>query len=59
MPALTAEQVVSKELILHADETVLVHGAGGITGGLIVQLAALTGATVIATCRPDNACQRR
>jgi NADPH:quinone reductase-like Zn-dependent oxidoreductase len=54
VPALTAEQVVSKALILHADETVLVHGAGGITGGLIVQLAALTGATVIATCGPDN-----
>lgn len=54
VPALTAEQVISEALVVQAGETVLVHGAGGVTGGLIVQLAALRGATVIATCGPDN-----
>jgi NADPH:quinone reductase-like Zn-dependent oxidoreductase len=34
---------------VRAGQTVLVHGAGGVTGGLLVQLAAHRGATVIAT----------
>ncbi len=33
----------------------LVHGAGGVTGGLLVQLAAHLGATVIATGSPRSA----
>ena len=49
VPALTAEQVVGEALDLHSGETLLVHGAGGITGGLIVQLAALRGVDVLAT----------
>ena len=36
-------------------ETLLVHGAGGITGGLIVQLAALRGVDVLATAGPRSA----
>ena len=39
VPALTADQVVGEALALHGGETLLVHGAGGIAGGLIVQLA--------------------
>ena len=55
VPALTAEQVVGEALALHGGETLLVNGAGGITGGLIVQLAALRGVDVLATASPRSA----
>lgn len=55
VPALTAEQVVGEALALHGGQTLLVHGAGGITGGLIVQLAALRGVDVLATASPRSA----
>jgi NADPH:quinone reductase-like Zn-dependent oxidoreductase len=54
VPALTAEQVLAESLKLAEGETLLVHGAGGTTGGLIVQLAALRGARVIATAGPSS-----
>ncbi|OMC49582.1 NADP-dependent oxidoreductase [Mycobacterium sp. IS-1264] len=54
VPALTAEQVVAEALALHGGETLLVNGAGGITGGLIVQLAALRGIDVLATASPRS-----
>ncbi|MBV9001373.1 MAG: NADP-dependent oxidoreductase [Solirubrobacterales bacterium] len=49
VPALTAEQALSVALSAHSGMTLLVHGAGGLTGGLIVQLAALRGIDVLAT----------
>ena len=49
VPALTAEQVLTEGLSVGPGMTLLVHGAGGLTGGLIVQLAALRGIDVIAT----------
>jgi NADPH:quinone reductase-like Zn-dependent oxidoreductase len=55
VPALTAEQVVAEALALRGGETLLVNGAGGITGGLIVQLAALRGVEVLATASPSSA----
>ena len=55
VPALTAEQVVAEALALRSGETVLVHGAGGITGGLIVQLAAMRGVDVLGTASPRSA----
>lgn len=55
VPALTAEQVVDEALALQGGETLLVHGAGGITSGLIVQLAALRGVDVLATASPRSA----
>ena len=55
VPALTAEQVVGEALALHGGETLLVNGAGGITGGLIVQLAALRGVDVLATASRRSA----
>ena len=55
VPALTAEQVVGEALALHGGETLLVNGAGGVTGGLIVQLAALRGVDVLATASPHSA----
>ena len=54
VPALTADQAVTDALDVSAGQTVLVHGAGGVTGGMLVQLAALRGATVIATASPDS-----
>jgi NADPH:quinone reductase-like Zn-dependent oxidoreductase len=46
--------VLAEALAVQAGEPVLVHGASGVTGGLIVSLAALRGATVIATASPSN-----
>jgi NADPH:quinone reductase-like Zn-dependent oxidoreductase len=55
IPALTAEQVVSEALGVQRGEVVLVHGAGGVTGGMIVELAAHAGASVIATASERSA----
>jgi NADPH:quinone reductase-like Zn-dependent oxidoreductase len=55
VPALTAEQVVSEALDVQPGETILVNGAGGVTGGMIVELAANGGATVIATASRRSA----
>src|SRR4030095_1197750 len=41
------------------DQWVLVHGAGGVTGGLTVQLAVARGATVVATAGPSSAARVR
>jgi NADPH:quinone reductase-like Zn-dependent oxidoreductase len=49
VPALTALQVLDEALAVERGEWVLVHGAGGVTGGLLVQLAAARSASVIAT----------
>jgi NADPH:quinone reductase-like Zn-dependent oxidoreductase len=51
VPALTADQAL-REVGVAAGQTVLVHGAGGVTGGLLVQLAVRAGADVIATGSP-------
>jgi NADPH:quinone reductase-like Zn-dependent oxidoreductase len=49
VPALTADQALRDALGAEAGATVLVNGAGGVTGTLIVQLARHLGAEVIAT----------
>jgi NADPH:quinone reductase-like Zn-dependent oxidoreductase len=54
VPALTADQALAAAGI-EAGQTVLVHGAGGVTGGLLVQLAVHRGATVLATAGPASA----
>jgi NADPH:quinone reductase-like Zn-dependent oxidoreductase len=48
VPALTADQALDA-VTVRPNETVLVHGAGGVTGGVLVKLAAHRGALVIAT----------
>lgn len=53
VPALTAEQVLGA-LSVRAGEQLLVHAAGGVTGGLLVALAVLRGAEVIATAGPAS-----
>ncbi len=55
VPALTAEQVLSEAVGLRDGDSLLVHGAGGPTGSLVVALAALRGADVIATAGPASA----
>jgi NADPH:quinone reductase-like Zn-dependent oxidoreductase len=55
VPALTADQALTEAASAPAGEWVLVHGAGGVTGGLVVQLAVARGATVIATAGPSSA----
>jgi NADPH:quinone reductase-like Zn-dependent oxidoreductase len=55
VPALTADQAIGDALGVRSGEAVLVHGAGGVTGGMLVQLAVHRGATVIATAGPDSA----
>ena len=54
VPALTAEQVLGDALNVGAGEQFMVHGAGGVTGGLLVALAVLRGAEVIATAGPSS-----
>jgi NADPH:quinone reductase-like Zn-dependent oxidoreductase len=53
VPALTAGQVLGV-LNISAGEQLLIHGAGGVTGGLLVALAVLGGAEVIATAGPAS-----
>jgi NADPH:quinone reductase-like Zn-dependent oxidoreductase len=57
VPALTADQVLTAAAPV--GEWVLVHGAGGVTGGLTVQLAVAQGATVVATAGPSSAARVR
>jgi NADPH:quinone reductase-like Zn-dependent oxidoreductase len=49
IPALIAAQALDEALGIESGEWVVVNGAGGVTGGLLVQLAAARGARVIAT----------
>jgi NADPH:quinone reductase-like Zn-dependent oxidoreductase len=55
VPALTADQAIRDALRVRAGEAVLVHGAGGATGGLVAQLAHRAGARVIATAGRSSA----
>ena len=54
VPALTADQVLTEAAPAPAGAWVLVHGAGGNTGGLVVQLAVARGAMVVATAGPSS-----
>jgi NADPH:quinone reductase-like Zn-dependent oxidoreductase len=55
IPALTAAQALDETLGIESDGWVVVNGAGGVTGGLLVQLAAARGARVIATASASKA----
>ena len=54
VPALTATQVIDGALAVRPDDLVLVNGASGVTGTLLVGLAAERGAEVIATAGPAS-----
>jgi NADPH:quinone reductase-like Zn-dependent oxidoreductase len=55
IPALTAAQALDEALGIESGGWVVVNGAGGVTGGLLVQLAVARGARVIATASPNKA----
>src|SRR6266700_2586735 len=55
IPALTAAQALDEALGIESGGWVVVNGAGGVTGGLLVQLAAARGARVIATASAHKA----
>jgi len=55
IPALTAAQALDEALGIERGDWVVINGAGGVTGGLLVQLAAARGARVIATASPKKA----
>jgi len=55
IPALTAAQALDETLGIDSGDWVVVNGAGGVTGGLLVQLAAARGARVIATASAKKA----
>src|SRR5205809_3548914 len=59
IPALTAAQALDEALGLASGGWVVVNGAGGVTGGLLVQLAAARGARVIATANAKKAARIR
>jgi len=59
VPALTADQALTAAAPSPDGQWVLVHGAGGVTGGLIVQLAVARGASVVATAGPSSAARVR
>ena len=52
VPALTAAQVLDEALGAGPGDRLLVNGAGGVTGRLLVSLGSLRGAEVIATAGP-------
>ena len=54
IPALTADQTLRGVLDLDEGQTLLVHGAGGVTGRVMVQLAVQLGAIVYATAGPRS-----
>lgn len=55
IPALTAAQALDEALEIATDGWVVINGAGGVTGGLLVQLAVARGARVIATASANKA----
>jgi NADPH:quinone reductase-like Zn-dependent oxidoreductase len=59
VPVLTAAQVLAEAVALQRGERVLIHGAGGITGGVLVAVAADMGGWVIATAGPASAARVR
>ncbi len=54
VPALTATQAIDEALGAQHGETLLVNGAGGVTGSLLVALGAARGAEVIAIAGSDG-----
>src|SRR5262245_3025662 len=54
IPALTASQALDEVLRIERGDWLVVNGAGGVTGGLLVQLAAARGARVIATTSTEK-----
>jgi NADPH:quinone reductase-like Zn-dependent oxidoreductase len=54
VPALTAAQVLDEALRVATGDRLLVNGAGGVTGRLLVSLGSLRGAEIVATAAPRS-----
>jgi NADPH:quinone reductase-like Zn-dependent oxidoreductase len=54
VPALTAAQVLDEALRVAPGDRLLVNGAGGVTGRLLVSLGSLRGAEIVATAGPRS-----
>jgi NADPH:quinone reductase-like Zn-dependent oxidoreductase len=54
VPALTAAQVLDEALEVNSGDWLLVNGAGGVTGRLLVALGSLRGAELVATAGPRS-----
>lgn len=54
VPALTAGQVIHDWVQVQSGEPLLIHGAGGVTGGLLVAVAASAGARVVAVASSQD-----
>src|SRR5436305_2413080 len=59
IPALTAAQALDEALGIESGGWLVVHGAGGVTGGLVVPLAAARGARLRAPPSAKQAARRR
>lgn len=57
LPGLTAYELLFEVLRMRPGETLLVHGADGIIGGLLVQIAAAHGMNVVATAESGSIAQ--
>src|SRR6476661_1918015 len=55
IPALTAAQALDEALEVESGGWIVINGAGGVTGGLLVQLAVARGCRVIATASAKKA----
>jgi NADPH:quinone reductase-like Zn-dependent oxidoreductase len=55
VPALTGAQALREVIARPEEDVLLVNGAGGVTGGLVVALARLRGVRVLATAGPRSA----
>src|SRR4029078_7128660 len=55
IPALSASQALDDALGIESGDWVVVNGAGGVTGGLLVQLAVARGARLIANASAEIA----
>ena len=55
VPALIAGQVLIRTVAVRPGEVILVNGGGGVTGGVIVAVAAAIGCRVITTAGSENA----
>lgn len=59
VPGLTAWQTLTDVLSVQRGQRLFVHGGGGVTGGLLVQLAARRGLTVAVTAGVGNTARLR
>src|SRR5919201_953412 len=56
IPALTAAQALDEALGIESGGWVVVNGAGGVTGGLLVRLATIASGPMVGSFRPSRSC---